>query len=68
MARREGGNVMPVFLALRDPLIVRTDAAIARRRFGLDSATTWYDNQKAEILAQATEMRMGSSCKQRIRS
>lgn len=55
MAREAGGNVMPVFLALRDPLIVQTDARLARARFGVDSATTWYDNYKAEILAQATD-------------
>ncbi len=50
---RDGGNVMPVYLALKDPLIVEFDGKTAVRRFGVASATTWYDNAKAEILHKA---------------
>jgi hypothetical protein len=48
-----GGNVISTYLAMRNPLIVEFDAAVARRRFGVASATSWYDNNKALILRSA---------------
>ena len=53
MAKRGGGNVMPVYLSLQDPLVVEVPSARAKAMFGSVSATTWYDNNKAEIVAQA---------------
>jgi hypothetical protein len=48
-----GGNVMPVYLALQDPFIVEVPFKESVRRFGVASATTWYDNNKADIVSSA---------------
>jgi N12 class adenine-specific DNA methylase/tRNA1(Val) A37 N6-methylase TrmN6 len=50
MADGTGGNVMPVYLSLQSPVKVMVNTEKAIRRFGVVSATTWYDNNKAEIL------------------
>ena len=58
MAEREmgdGGNVIPAYLSLQNPLVVTFSAREAMRRFGVVSATSWYDNNKADILASATD-------------
>ena len=53
MAAGDGGNVMPVYLSLQDPLVVDVPVARAKAMFGSVSATSWYDNNKAEIVAKA---------------
>ena len=53
MADGDGGNVMPVYLSMQNPLVVTFPAAKAISRFGSVSATAWYDNNKREILGQA---------------
>lgn len=50
-----GGNIMPVFLSLRNPLIVRFSPERAIRKFGVVSATAWFDNDKASIQQRAED-------------